>query len=217
MKFIETPLEDTWVIDLDVIEDVRGWFARSYDERAARAHEMDPAVIQCNISFNRRRDTLRGMHYQIEPYGEPKLIRCVRGAIFDVGIDLRPRSRSYCKWYGVELSADNRRAFYLPPGFAHGFQTLTDDTEIHYQMGAAYEPEATRGVRWDDPLFGITWPEPAGERLISERDRSYPDYVRLPNPEEELEREIALEELGLVYDEGQFELRDDDPFDPRRG
>jgi dTDP-4-dehydrorhamnose 3,5-epimerase len=139
---------------------------------------LSPTVAQCNASFNARAGTLRGMHYQAEPHGEPKLVRCTRGAIFDVAVDLRAGSPTYCRWYGVELSADNRYAFYIPPVLAHGFQTLTDDCEVLYQMGERYVAEAARGVRWDDPAFGIEWPEADGERIISERDASYPDFER---------------------------------------
>jgi dTDP-4-dehydrorhamnose 3,5-epimerase len=139
---------------------------------------MNPDVVQCNASFNARRDTVRGMHYQADPHGESKLVRCVRGSIFDVAVDLRADSRSYCDWHGVELSAANRVALYLPVGLAHGFQTLTDDCEVLYQMGHRYAPDAARGVRWDDPAFAIEWPPVTGERTISVKDRAYADFVR---------------------------------------
>ena len=173
MKFIETPLPGVWVIELEEIGDERGWFARTVDAEEFRARGLNPDVAQCNASFNARRGTLRGMHYQADPHGESKLVRCLRGAIFDVAVDLRPDAETYRDWHGVELSAENRRAFYIPAGLAHGFQTLTDETEVLYQMGNPYVPEAARGVRWDDPAFGIEWPEPAGERIVSERDRAY--------------------------------------------
>jgi dTDP-4-dehydrorhamnose 3,5-epimerase len=176
MRFSQTPLADTWVVELDPIADERGWFARTFDAEEFAAHGLNPSMVQCNVSFNARRDTLRGMHYQAEPHGESKLVRCVRGAIFDVAVDLREDSATLHGWHGVELSAENRRAFYIPAGLAHGFQTLTDDTEVLYQMGHHYVPEAARGVRFDDPAFGIEWPEPAGERIVSERDASYPDF-----------------------------------------
>ena len=177
MRFIETPLPGAWVIELERLADERGWFARTFDAEEFRARGLNPDVVQCNASFNAARDTLRGMHYQAEPHGESKLVRCVRGAIFDVAVDLRPDSPTYRGWHGVELSAENRLAFYIPAGLAHGFQTLTDDCEVLYQMGHRYVPEAARGVRWDDPAFAIEWPEPH-ERIISERDRSYPDFAR---------------------------------------
>jgi dTDP-4-dehydrorhamnose 3,5-epimerase len=174
---LETPLPGAWVIELDLLSDERGWFARTFDAAEFEARGMNPAVVQCNASFNARRDTLRGMHYQAEPHGESKLVRCVRGAIFDVAIDLRPGPATAQRWHGVELSAENRRAFYIPAGLAHGFQTLSDDSEVHYLMGNDYVPEAARGVRWDDPAFAIEWPQPHGQRIVSERDASYPDYA----------------------------------------
>ena len=176
MRFIETPLPGAWVIELEKLGDERGWFARTFDADEFRARGLNPAVVQCNASLNVRRDTLRGMHYQAEPHGESKLVRCIRGAIFDVAVDLRADSPTRCGWHAVELSAENRRAFYIPAGLAHGFQTLTDDTEVLYQMGHHYVPDAARGVRWDDPAFGIEWPEPDGERTIAEKDRAYQDF-----------------------------------------
>lgn len=176
MRFIQTPLPGAWVIELEELGDGRGWFARTFDSEEFRARGLNPQVVQCNASFNAKRDTLRGMHYQAEPHGESKLVRCVRGAIFDVGVDLRHDSPTYCRWHGVELSGENRRAYYIPAGLAHGFQTLTDGCEVTYQMGHHYVPEAARGVRWDDPAFGIAWPHVQEERIISERDRSYPDF-----------------------------------------
>jgi dTDP-4-dehydrorhamnose 3,5-epimerase len=175
MRFLQTPLSGAWVIELEQIEDERGSFARSFDAEEFAARGLNPTVAQCNISFNVRRDTLRGLHYQAEPHGESKLVRCVRGAIFDVAVDLRPDSPTLCRWHGVELNADNRLAFYIPAGFAHGFQTLTDGAEVLYQMGNAYVPEASRGVRFDDPAFGIEWPA-AEKVVVSERDRTYPDF-----------------------------------------
>jgi dTDP-4-dehydrorhamnose 3,5-epimerase len=176
MRFIETPLPGAWVIELEELEDERGWFARTFDAEEFRARGLNPVVVQCNASFNHRPGTLRGMHYQAAPHGESKLVRCVRGAIFDVVIDLRPDSPAYCGWHGIELSAENRLAFYIPAGMAHGFQTLTSNSEVLYQMGDPYVPEAGRGVRWDDPALGIRWPEPRDERTISQKDSAYPDF-----------------------------------------
>jgi dTDP-4-dehydrorhamnose 3,5-epimerase len=176
MRFTETPLPGVWVIELDQFSDERGWFARTFDAEEFHARGLNAAVAQCNASFNARRDTLRGMHYQAEPHGESKLVRCVRGAIFDVAVDLRADSAALRLWHGLELSADNGRALYIPAGLAHGFQTLTDDCEVLYQMGHRYVPGAARGVRFDDPAFGIEWPHPAGPRIVSERDASYPDF-----------------------------------------
>jgi dTDP-4-dehydrorhamnose 3,5-epimerase len=176
MRFIETPLAGAWVIEPEPIGDERGSFARTFDAGEFETRGLNPAVAQCNASLNFRRDTLRGMHYQAEPHGESKLVRCVRGAIFDVAVDLRRDSPSFCGWHGVELNANSPRAFYIPAGLAHGFQTLADDTEVLYQMGHRYVPEAARGVRFDDPAFGIEWPEPHRARTVSERDHSYPDF-----------------------------------------
>jgi dTDP-4-dehydrorhamnose 3,5-epimerase len=177
MRLEATPLEGAFVVELDLLGDERGWFARTYDEALFVAHGLHPVGVQANSSFNAARDTVRGLHYQAAPFGEAKLVRCVRGAIWDVGVDLRPDSGSYLRWHAVELTADNRRGYYLSPGIAHGFQTLTDDCEVQYLMGHVHVPEAARGVRWDDPAFAIAWPEPRGERTLSVRDRGYPDFV----------------------------------------
>jgi dTDP-4-dehydrorhamnose 3,5-epimerase len=176
MRFQQTPLNGAWVVELDLLGDERGWFARTFDAEEFAARGLNAAVVQCNASFNARRGTLRGMHYQAEPHGESKLVRCVRGAIFDVAVDLRAGSPTHRRWHAVELSADNRLAFYIPPGLAHGFQTLSDDAEVLYQMGHPYVPEAARGVRWNDPAFAIEWPEPDGERIVSERDGAFADF-----------------------------------------
>lgn len=176
MRFEKTPLPGAWVIELEPIGDERGWFARTFDAAEFLQRGMNPAVVQCNASFNARRGTLRGMHYQAEPHGESKLVRCVRGAIFDVAVDLRAGSPTFRSWHGVELTAENRLAFYIPAGLAHGFQTLSDDAEVLYQMGDPYVPDAARGVRFDDPALAIDWPAPDGERTVSERDRSFPDF-----------------------------------------
>jgi dTDP-4-dehydrorhamnose 3,5-epimerase len=180
VRFTETPLPGAWTIELEELEDERGWFARTFDAVEFRKRGLNQDVVQCNASYNRRAGTLRGMHYQAAPYGESKLVRCVRGAIFDVAVDLRPDSPTFRDWHGVELSAENRRSFYIPAGLAHGFQTLTDETEVLYQMGNPYVPEAARGVRWDDPAFGIEWPVPDDPLTISTKDASYPD---LPRPD----------------------------------
>jgi dTDP-4-dehydrorhamnose 3,5-epimerase len=177
MRFVETPLNGAWVIDLDLLGDERGSFARTFDAEEFRARGLNPAVVQCNASFNAKRGTLRGMHYQAEPDGESKLVRCVRGSIFDVAVDLRAGSPTRRRWHGVELSAENHLAFYIPAGLAHGFQTLSDDCEVLYMMGHPYVPEAARGVRWDDPAFAIEWPAPGGERVISERDSRFADFA----------------------------------------
>lgn len=177
MRFRQTSLAGAWVVELDRLEDERGWFARCFDTGEFKARDMNSVVTQCNLSFNRQQGTLRGMHYQAQPHAETKLVRCLRGAIFDVAVDLRPGSPTFCQWTAVELSGENGLAFYIPEGMAHGFQTLSDDAEVLYQMGGAYVPDAGRGVRWDDPAFAIQWPSVVGGRIISERDRSFPDFV----------------------------------------
>lgn len=177
MKFTETPISGAFAIELEPISDERGHFARSFDREAFAAHSLDPVVAQCNVSFNNRAGTLRGMHFQREPHGEAKLVRCTRGAIYDVIIDLREDSPTFCQWYAIELTADNNQMLYIPVGVAHGFQTLADNSEVFYQMAAAYVPSHADGVRWDDPAFGIEWPD-ANNRVISDRDRSYPDFER---------------------------------------
>ena len=176
MRLEPTAIPGAHVVELDLLGDERGWFARTYDEAEFRARGLDPVGVQCNSSFNARRDTVRGLHFQRPPHGEAKLVRCVRGAIWDVGVDLRPESPTFKRWHAVELTADNRRGLYLPAGLAHGFQTLTDDCEVHYLMGHVHVPEAAAGVRWDDPAFGISWPEPDGERTISAKDRDLPGF-----------------------------------------
>jgi dTDP-4-dehydrorhamnose 3,5-epimerase len=174
VRFTETPLSGAFVIELDLLTDERGHFARTFDAAEFADHGLDPAVVQCNTSLNARRGTLRGMHYQAHPDGEAKLVRCTRGSIFDVAVDLRPDSETYCRWFGAELSADSGRMLYIPVGMAHGFQTLTDDAEVHYQMSHRYVPEQARGVRFDDPAFGIEWPVP--DPIVSERDAGYPHF-----------------------------------------
>jgi dTDP-4-dehydrorhamnose 3,5-epimerase len=175
MKFIATPLEGTFVVESEAIVDERGVFARTYCAREFREHGLDPRLVQCSISQNSTRGTLRGMHYQCAPHREAKLVRCSMGAIYDVTLDLRPQSPSFKRWFGVELSADNRRAVYVPQGVAHGFLTLADASEVFYQMSEFFHPECAAGVRWNDPAFGIVWPEPAN--LIAARDQDYPDFT----------------------------------------
>ena len=174
MIFSETPLAGVVVIDLEPVTDERGAFARTFAREEFEAHGLNPDVVHCNLSFNARAGTLRGMHYQAAPRGECKLVRCTRGAIHDVVVDLRPDSPTRRQWLSVELTADNRRMVYVPEGLAHGFQTLADASEVFYQMSEAYSPSHARGVRWDDPAFAIRWPD--AERIISERDRGFPDF-----------------------------------------
>ena len=173
MIFLQTELMGACIVELEKLEDERGYFARSWCQREFEAQGLDTRLVQCNISMNRKSGTLRGMHFQVPPFAEAKLVRCTRGALFDVIIDLRPDSPSFLKWIGVELTVDNGKMMYIPKGFAHGFLTLEDDTEIFYQMSEFYAPECARGVRWDDPLFGIRWPR--NVTVISDRDATYPD------------------------------------------
>jgi dTDP-4-dehydrorhamnose 3,5-epimerase len=172
MRFRETPIPGALVIDPERREDERGFFARTWCQREFEAHGIRCAWSQCNISFNRRCGTLRGLHWQEAPWSEAKLVRCSMGAIYDVVVDLRPGSPHYGKWTAVELTATNRRMLFVPEGFAHGFQTLTDDTEVFYQMTGEYHPEAARGLRWNDPALAIAWPE-CRERIISAADQNH--------------------------------------------
>ena len=172
MKFQPTPLAGAYLIELELLEDERGFFARSFCQNEFRAHGLDTALAQCNVSFNRKRGTLRGLHYQAEPHAEAKVVRCTRGAIWDVIVDLRKGSATARRWHAVELTADNRRALYIPAGFAHGFQTLAEDSEVLYQMSEFYHPESARGVRWDDPTLAIPWP--LKDPVMSPRDREFP-------------------------------------------
>jgi dTDP-4-dehydrorhamnose 3,5-epimerase len=172
MIFTETELVGAYLIDIDTKSDDRGFFARTFCREEFEAHGLKPDVAQCNLSFNHRAGTLRGMHYQVEPATETKLIRCTRGAIFDVIVDMRPQSATYLRHVGVELSADNRRALYVPELFAHGYQALVDGTEVTYQVGEFYTPGHERGLRHDDPVLGIDWPLPV--TVISGKDVHWP-------------------------------------------
>ncbi|MBI3899639.1 MAG: dTDP-4-dehydrorhamnose 3,5-epimerase [Gammaproteobacteria bacterium] len=174
MKFTATPISDAVIIDLTPLQDERGFFARSWCYDEFKANGLDPRIAQCNISYNTKQGTLRGLHYQASPYEEVKLVRCTQGAIYDVIADLRPSSPSFKRWFALELTAANRRMLYVPQGVAHGFITLTNDTEVCYQMSQVYSPDHARGVRWNDPAFGIVWPVAVVH--ISERDRSYVDF-----------------------------------------
>ncbi len=168
----ETELSGAFIIEPELREDERGFFEQVWTRAELEAHAMDSSFVQCNLSYSRRRGTLRGLHYQVGPHAQAKLVRCTAGAIFDVGVDLRPDSPTFRRWVGVELSARNRRMLYLPVGLAHGFQTLADDSEVLYMVTGRYDPASERGARWDDPAFGIEWPE-VSERIINARDNSY--------------------------------------------
>jgi dTDP-4-dehydrorhamnose 3,5-epimerase len=175
MIFRETAIDAVWVIEPERHEDERGFFARTWDTLEFAERGLNGTLVQSSISYNRRRGTLRGLHYQAPPHEEAKLVRCTAGAVFDVAVDLRAGSATYCGWVGVELSADNRLAIYVPEGCAHGFLTLADGTEIEYQMSEFHAPEASRGVRFDDVAFGIEWP--GDVVVVNERDRTYPDFA----------------------------------------
>jgi dTDP-4-dehydrorhamnose 3,5-epimerase len=173
MIFAETKLKGAFLIDIERTEDDRGFFARSWCEREFKDHGIETKWVQCNISFNRVKGTLRGMHYQRAPHEEEKLVRCTMGSIHDVIVDLRPESVTYKEWISCELTAENRRMLYIPKGFAHGFVTLAADSEVFYQMSEFFVPRCGQGIRWNDPAFGIIW---AGEvKMISDKDNSYPD------------------------------------------
>jgi dTDP-4-dehydrorhamnose 3,5-epimerase len=174
MIFEETPLRGAFVIEVERLEDERGYFARTWCQREFEAHGLRPVWVQCNTSYNVRRGTLRGMHLQAAPHAEAKLVRCTRGSLYDVIIDLRPESPTFKQWFSVELSARNLRMVYVPEGFAHGFLTLEDDTQVFYQMSEFYAAHCADGVRWNDPAFGIRWPAEA--EVISPRDSQYPDF-----------------------------------------
>ena len=174
MKFTETRLKGAYIIEIEPIEDERGFFARSWCKQEFESHGLNPEIVQSSISFNKKRGTLRGMHYQAGPHEEAKTVRCTMGAIFDVIIDLRADSFTFKQWVAAELTAGNRKMLYVPEGFAHGFLTLTDDTEVLYQMSTFYEPASARGLRWDDPAIGITWP--LAVSAISARDQQYAPF-----------------------------------------
>jgi dTDP-4-dehydrorhamnose 3,5-epimerase len=176
LKFTPTPLLGAFVVDIEPQADERGMFARTFCRDEFAAHGLPATVIQCNLSTNRLRGTLRGLHYQAAPFWEAKVVRCTRGAIFDVIVDLRPDSTTFKLWYGVNLSEQNARALFVPQGFAHGFQALTDDSHVFYQMTEAYHADLARGVRWNDPAFGIQWPLP--DPILSQADASFRDFAR---------------------------------------
>lgn len=178
MKFLETPLAGLYVVELEALRDERGFFARTFCLREFEALGVNLAVAQCNVSLNTRAATIRGLHFQAPPHEEAKLIRCTRGAIYDVAVDIRPGSHTYLRWHSVELTPDNGQMLYIPHGFAHGFQTLADNTEVSYLMSEFYHAESGGGLRWDDPLLAITWP--LGNPILSDKDRKHPLLNRAP-------------------------------------
>ena len=174
MIFIETRLQGAFIVHPEKLEDDRGFFARTWCQLEFAKHGLNARVAQCSFSFNQRRGTLRGMHYQVVPFEEAKLVQCTQGAIYDVILDLRPDSPTFTQWVAVELTSQNRQMIYVPEGCAHGFQTLEDNTEVFYQISEFYAPEYARGVRWNDPAFAIEWPE--DQRTLSDRDKNYPNF-----------------------------------------
>jgi len=175
MKFKELALPGAYLIEAELLEDERGFFARSFCVNEFKSQGLNPQLEQCNISYNKAKGTLRGMHYQIEEKSEAKLVRCTMGAIYDVLIDLRPKSPTFKQWIALELSAINRHMLYIPEGFAHGFQTLADSTEVFYQMSNSFSPSHARGIRWNDPVFEIIWPQPQPQ-VISLKDQQYQNF-----------------------------------------
>jgi dTDP-4-dehydrorhamnose 3,5-epimerase len=172
VKFTPTKIAGVWVVELERHTDERGFFARLWCPEEFASHGLNPRLSQCSMSYNRQQGTVRGMHYQAEPFAEAKLVRCGRGAIFDVALDLRPASQTYGQWEGVGLSSDNRTMLYIPEGCAHGFQTLSAEADVNYYISERYRPESARGVRWNDPAFNVTWPLPV--RTIAGRDSLWP-------------------------------------------
>ena len=175
MQFIETKLPGAYIINLDTLEDERGFFARAFCQKEFEENGLKSNIAQCNLSFNHKKGTLRGMHYQVKPYEEVKMVRCTQGKILDVIIDLRKDSATYKKWIGVELTAENNRMLYVPEGFAHGYQTLEDNSVVYYQVTEFYQPGSERGIRWNDPAFNIDWPLEIS--VISDKDNAHPDYT----------------------------------------
>lgn len=178
MIFTETPLKGAFVITPELIEDGRGFFARSWCKREFEKHGLNPNLVQCNISFNKKKGTFRGMHYQAAPHEEAKLVRCTMGSIYDVIIDLRKDSSTFKKWFGVELTSKNRKMLYIPECFSHGFQTLEDETEVFYQMSEFYYPENARGISYCDTTFGIEWP--LLDKVVSSRDQLFEKFEQGP-------------------------------------
>jgi dTDP-4-dehydrorhamnose 3,5-epimerase len=176
MLFSETKIPGAWILDIEPMRDERGFFARTWCRDELTRRGLRAELVQCSVSYNARRGTLRGMHFQVAPHAETKIVSCLRGSIYDVLLDLRRESPTYCQWIAVELTEQSFRAVYIPEGVAHGFQTLTDDAVVSYQMSEMHSPGHAHGVRWSDPAFAIEWPETT-ERILSPRDRAYPEYV----------------------------------------
>lgn len=181
MIVTNTNLAGAFILEPEIFEDERGYFAKAWSEKELSALGVEASFVEGNVSFNNRRGTLRGMHYQASPYGQAKLVRCTRGSIYDVGVDLRRDSSTFGKWLAIELTAGSGKMLYLPGDFGHGYVTLEDDTEVYYQVTQVYTPESSRGFRWNDPAFGIEWPR-FDQLYLNQRDREYPDYAAKPLP-----------------------------------
>jgi len=175
MFFKEAKLHGSFIIELQKLEDERGFFARAWCQREFENHGIDVAWVQANLAYTRYQGTLRGLHYQVAPHAEAKLVRCIKGAVFDVSVDLRSGSSTYKQWSGVELSANNHKMVYIPAGCAHGYQALTDEVELFYQVSQFYDSDSERGIRYNDPAFGLEWP--LNVEVISDKDKSWPDYI----------------------------------------
>jgi len=173
--FKETLLKGAFIIELEKIDDIRGFFSRVWCQEEYKAYGLNPNIAQCNLTFSASKGTLRGLHYQIAPYQEAKSVRCIRGKIYDVIVDLRPKSPTYSQWMGIELSAENRKMLYIPENFANGYLTLADNTEVFYQVSQLYSPGSQGGIRWNDPSINIKWPNSAN-LIITEKDKNWPDF-----------------------------------------
>ena len=176
MIFTETKIKGVYIIGPELLTDERGFFARSFCKEEFQKHGLDTDIVQCNISYNKKKGTLRGMHYQVPPFEEAKIVSCTKGSIYDVVVDLRKESLTYCQWVSTELSEKNFKMMYIPKGCAHGFQTLEDEAIVYYQMTEFFHPECARGVQWDDPVFKIDW-SINQMVIVSEKDQKYPDFV----------------------------------------
>lgn len=181
MIFTPTPLKDAYVVEMERFEDERGFFCEVWKDTEARKHDIDVTFNRSNLSFNKTKGTVRGLHAQAEPYAEAKLVRCLRGAIYDAIVDIRPDSPTYMRWFGVELSAENKRLLYVPRGFLHGFQTLLDESEVYYEVAGHYQPDQEMGARFDDPAFGIQWPL-SSKLILSPKDQQWPAFKSVSTP-----------------------------------
>lgn len=181
MKFHTLPLSSAYLIEVEALEDNRGFFGRTFCRETLKTRGLNPHIEQCNISFNHKKGTLRGMHYQAAPYEEAKYVSCISGSLYDVLVDLRPLSPTFLQWHAVELSEKDNTILYVPEGFAHGFQTLEDNTKVFYQISQAYAPQFAQGIRWDDPALSIKWPF-TKDLIISTKDLNYPDFTHEKNP-----------------------------------